>query len=113
MTSFQGTLIALASFSQEKLLNMLRSAALLSPIAYLNHLPSPLARGIIDLFLAELKPDEWISLIQKIDFPNLNLKEKNSLTFLLSILSLYCTALLFIAQDLYWLGVYEFAPRGG
>ncbi|KAJ6723761.1 LIPASE [Salix koriyanagi] len=63
-----GTLIALAAFSQEKLLNMLRSAALLSPIAYLNHLSSPLARGIIDLFLAE---------------------------------------------DLYWLGVHEFAPRGG
>ncbi|KAB5527675.1 hypothetical protein DKX38_021522 [Salix brachista] len=68
LTSFQGTLIALAAFSQEKLLNMLRSAALLSPIAYLNHLSSPLARGIIDLFLAE---------------------------------------------DLYWLGVHEFAPREG
>ncbi|KAF9669571.1 hypothetical protein SADUNF_Sadunf14G0121400 [Salix dunnii] len=63
-----GTLIALAAFSQQKLLNMLRSAALLSPIAYLNHLSSPFARGIIDLFLAE---------------------------------------------DLYWLGLHEFTPRGG
>ncbi|KAJ6873861.1 triacylglycerol lipase 2-like isoform X2 [Populus alba x Populus x berolinensis] len=49
----QGTLIALAAFSQGKLLNMLRSAVLLCPIAYLNHLTSPFARGLVDLFLAE------------------------------------------------------------
>eukprot|EP00257_Ricinus_communis_P009825 XP_002528965.2 triacylglycerol lipase 2 [Ricinus communis] len=48
-----GTLIALASFSQENLLNMLRAAALLSPIAYLNQIPSPLTRVAADLFLAE------------------------------------------------------------
>ncbi|PNT04968.3 hypothetical protein POPTR_014G159900v4 [Populus trichocarpa] len=63
----QGTLIAFAAFSQEKLLNMLRSAVLLSPIAYLNQMPSPLARGAADIFLAE---------------------------------------------DLYWLGLHEFVPRG-
>ncbi|RVX08632.1 Triacylglycerol lipase 2 [Vitis vinifera] len=62
-----GTLIALAAFSQEKLVNMLRSAALLSPIAYLNQMSSLLARTAVDIFLAE---------------------------------------------DLYWLGVYEFDPRG-
>ncbi|CAK7349050.1 unnamed protein product [Dovyalis caffra] len=62
-----GTLIAFAAFSQEKLLNMIRSAVLLSPIAYLNQMPSPLARGAVDLFLAE---------------------------------------------DLYWLGLHEFNPQG-
>jgi lysosomal acid lipase/cholesteryl ester hydrolase len=75
---------------------MLRSAVLLSPIAYLNQMPSPLARGAADLFLAEVKPNEWICLIQKNEFPNLNLKEKNSLTFLLSILSPYCTGLVLV-----------------
>ncbi|XP_061961320.1 triacylglycerol lipase 2-like isoform X2 [Populus nigra] len=49
----QGTLIALAAFSQGKLLNMLRSAVLLCPIAYLNHLTSPFARALVDLFIAE------------------------------------------------------------
>nr|XP_034897019.1 triacylglycerol lipase 2-like isoform X3 [Populus alba] len=49
----QGTLIALAAFSQGKLLNMLRSAVLLCPVAYLNHLTSPFARGLVDLFVAE------------------------------------------------------------
>ncbi|KAF8414164.1 hypothetical protein HHK36_002163 [Tetracentron sinense] len=50
---FQGTLIALAAFSQEQLLNMLRSAALLSPIAYLSHMPSPIARTAAENFIAE------------------------------------------------------------
>ncbi|KAK6919294.1 AB-hydrolase lipase domain [Dillenia turbinata] len=49
-----GTLMALASFSQHNLLNMLRSAALLSPIAYLSQLPSPLVRAAADAFLAEV-----------------------------------------------------------
>ncbi|XP_034896718.1 triacylglycerol lipase 2 isoform X2 [Populus alba] len=49
----QGTLIALAAFSQGKLLNMLRSAVLLCPVAYLNHLTSPFARGVVDLFVPE------------------------------------------------------------
>ncbi|CAK9134761.1 unnamed protein product [Ilex paraguariensis] len=62
-----GTLIAFSAFSQKKLLNMLRSAALLSPIAYLGQMPSPLSRSAADAFLAE---------------------------------------------DLYWLGLHEFAPRG-
>ncbi|XP_065874724.1 triacylglycerol lipase 2-like [Euphorbia lathyris] len=48
-----GTLMALGAFSQHKLLNLLRSAALLSPIAHLNQIPSPLTKLAADLFLAE------------------------------------------------------------
>ncbi|XP_062107318.1 triacylglycerol lipase 2-like isoform X2 [Humulus lupulus] len=48
-----GTLMALASFSKEQLLNMLRSAALLSPIAYVGQLTSPLARNAAENFIAE------------------------------------------------------------
>ena len=46
--------MALAAFSQDKVVNMLRSAALLSPIAYLNHIPSLLTRTAADIFLAEV-----------------------------------------------------------
>ncbi|XWS47377.1 hypothetical protein CRYUN_Cryun14cG0147200 [Craigia yunnanensis] len=48
-----GTLIALASFSKNQLLNMLRSAALLSPIAYMGHMTSPLAKTVVENFIAE------------------------------------------------------------
>ncbi|XWS75813.1 hypothetical protein CRYUN_Cryun01aG0124300 [Craigia yunnanensis] len=48
-----GTLIALAAFSRGQLLNMLRSAALLSPIAYTGQVTSPLARNAADSFIAE------------------------------------------------------------
>ncbi|CAL5403402.1 unnamed protein product [Camellia sinensis] len=48
-----GTLIALASFSKGRLINMLRSAALLSPIAYVDQMTSPLARTAADNFIAE------------------------------------------------------------
>ncbi|KAI8008903.1 Triacylglycerol lipase 2 [Camellia lanceoleosa] len=48
-----GTLIALASFSKGQLINMLRSAALLSPIAYVDQMTSPLARTAADNFIAE------------------------------------------------------------
>ncbi|KAF8391609.1 hypothetical protein HHK36_023915 [Tetracentron sinense] len=48
-----GTLIALAAFSQEKMLNMLRSAALLSPIASLGHITSPIARNGAENYIAE------------------------------------------------------------
>lgn len=54
-TSNQGTLTAFASFSQDKMLNMLRSAALLSPIAYLGQMSSFLARSAADIFLAEVR----------------------------------------------------------
>ena len=48
----QGTLIALASFSEGKLVDKLMSAALLSPVAYLSHMTTPLgilgARAFVD-----------------------------------------------------------------
>ncbi|KAM7498361.1 hypothetical protein LguiA_022775 [Lonicera macranthoides] len=48
-----GTLIALASFSKGQLVSLLRSAALLSPIAYVGQMTSPLARTAVDNFVAE------------------------------------------------------------
>lgn len=50
----QGTLIALAAFSQNQLLSMARSAVLLSPIAYVGQMTSPLARNAADNFIAEV-----------------------------------------------------------
>ncbi|KAK9663911.1 hypothetical protein RND81_14G005700 [Saponaria officinalis] len=50
----QGTLIALAAFSQQRLVNMVRSAGLLSPVAYLSRMTSPLARNAVDNFMSEL-----------------------------------------------------------
>ena len=51
----QGTLMALAAFSQDKLLNAIRSASLLCPIAYLGRIPSSLARAAAMFFLAEVR----------------------------------------------------------
>ncbi|XP_050935572.1 triacylglycerol lipase 2-like isoform X2 [Cucumis melo] len=48
-----GTLIALAAFSKHQLLDMLRSAALISPIAHLGKVTSPIARNAADNFLGE------------------------------------------------------------
>ncbi|XP_062103603.1 triacylglycerol lipase 2-like [Humulus lupulus] len=49
-----GTLMALTAFSQDfKPINMLRSATLLSPIAYMNQIPSILLKTITEFFLAE------------------------------------------------------------
>lgn len=45
---------ALSAFSEGKLLNMLRSAALLSPVAYLGQMPSILARTIAQTFSIEV-----------------------------------------------------------
>lgn len=50
-----GTLIAFAALSQRQQLGMLRSAGLLSPIAYLNKVSSPLAVAGADIFLAEVE----------------------------------------------------------
>ncbi|KAL0537417.1 hypothetical protein IC582_026395 [Cucumis melo] len=49
-----GTLIALAAFSKHQLLDMLRSAALISPIAHLGKVTSPIARNAADNFLGEV-----------------------------------------------------------
>ncbi|XP_073025265.1 triacylglycerol lipase 2-like [Primulina eburnea] len=48
-----GTLMALGAFSRGEVVSMVRSAALLCPIAYLGQMPSPLARAAADLFIAE------------------------------------------------------------
>ncbi|KAG4120699.1 hypothetical protein ERO13_D11G159350v2 [Gossypium hirsutum] len=49
-----GTLIALAAFSEQgKLINMFKSAALLSPIAHLNQIPSQLTKEAAQLHIAE------------------------------------------------------------
>ncbi|CAL1409229.1 unnamed protein product [Linum trigynum] len=47
-----GTLTALAAFAEGDLLNMSRSAALLCPIAHLNHITSP-SKIAADMYLAE------------------------------------------------------------
>ncbi|GJN38893.1 hypothetical protein PR202_gb27974 [Eleusine coracana subsp. coracana] len=49
-----GTLIILASFSEHKLLHLVRSAVLLCPIAYLNRMRSKLVRLAANIFLAEV-----------------------------------------------------------
>ncbi|KAG4969257.1 hypothetical protein JHK82_034966 [Glycine max] len=48
-----GTLMVLADLSRGKLLDMLRSAALLCPIAHLNHVTSPVARTAAQSFIAD------------------------------------------------------------
>ena len=52
---FQGTLMALAAFSQDQLLGMLKSAALLSPIAHLNQITSQPTKLAADLFIANVR----------------------------------------------------------
>ena len=99
-------MIALAALSQDQLLNMLRSAALLSPIAYVGQLTSPLAKNAAENFIAEVfsykhafifgqrKKEKKISVfkIQKIVTKNL----------------FFFTSL----QSLYNLGIFEFNMRG-
>ncbi|XP_027190376.1 triacylglycerol lipase 2-like [Cicer arietinum] len=48
----QGTLMALVALSQNQLLDMLRSAALLSPIAHMNQIPSSATKLAANLLLA-------------------------------------------------------------
>ncbi|XP_004300834.1 PREDICTED: triacylglycerol lipase 2-like [Fragaria vesca subsp. vesca] len=48
-----GTLTLLAGLSQQKLRNLLRSAALLSPIAHLSHVSTPLVRVATQTYMAE------------------------------------------------------------
>ncbi|KAG4938368.1 hypothetical protein AAZX31_16G054500 [Glycine max] len=49
-----GTLVALASFSEGKLVNQLKSAALLSPIAYLSHMNTALGVVAAKSFVGEI-----------------------------------------------------------
>ncbi|KAL6660441.1 hypothetical protein ACP70R_001987 [Stipagrostis hirtigluma subsp. patula] len=54
LAMMQGTLIAFAALSErQQQVGMLRSAGLLSPIAYLDKMSSPLARAAADIFLGE------------------------------------------------------------
>lgn len=54
MCVWQGTLIALASFSEGRLVSQLRSAALLSPIAYLSHMNTALGVLAAKSFVGEV-----------------------------------------------------------
>jgi len=51
----QGTLMAFTAFSGGKVFNMLRSAAMLSPIAHMRQVNSPIARIFADQFVAEVR----------------------------------------------------------
>ncbi|RHN69000.1 putative triacylglycerol lipase [Medicago truncatula] len=62
----QGTLIAFAAFSQGKLLNVFRSAALLSPIAHMTQIPSELTKIAAQLFLANVSERKTNYYLDKI-----------------------------------------------
>lgn len=53
--TFQGTLMALAALSQGQVVNMLRSTALLCPIAHMNQIPSLLTKLAADTFIANVR----------------------------------------------------------
>ncbi|KAJ9537765.1 hypothetical protein OSB04_030498 [Centaurea solstitialis] len=55
-----GTLMAMAAFSKGEVVSMLRSAALLSPVAYVGEITSPLGRTAAENFLAEAL--KWLGL---------------------------------------------------
>ncbi|TKY47925.1 Triacylglycerol lipase 2 [Spatholobus suberectus] len=79
-----GTLMALAALSQGQLLDMLRSAALLCPVAHLNQITSQVARLLADTFIANLNillmsRDATGNLVEGICH-NLNLNCSNLLT---------------------------------
>ncbi|ERM96918.1 triacylglycerol lipase 2 [Amborella trichopoda] len=58
----QGTLMALASFSQGKLMDTVRSAALLSPIAYLSHMSSAIGQLAAKAFVGEVT--NWLGIAE-------------------------------------------------
>ena len=66
----QGTLIALASFSEGRLVDNLKSAALLSPVAYLTHMTTPLGILAARAFVGEVSFS--FSLIHNHDHIKLN-----------------------------------------
>lgn len=47
----QGTMTAFAAFTQKDVASLVKKAAMLSPIAYLNHVSSPVASVVSWLFL--------------------------------------------------------------
>ncbi|KAL5717633.1 sterol esterase [Ranunculus cassubicifolius] len=62
-----GTLVALASLSQGKMLEKLKSAALLSPVAYLSHIRTPLAVLAARAFIGELDISLGIAEFNPVD----------------------------------------------
>lgn len=58
-----GTLVALASFSEGRLVDKLKSAALLSPVAYLAHMTTPLGIIAAKVFLGEILTN-WLGLAE-------------------------------------------------
>ncbi|KAM2060421.1 hypothetical protein ACFX1T_045616 [Malus domestica] len=63
-----GTLVVLAAISKDLQLKNLRTAVLLSPIAYADQMPSPLARAVAENFIAEA--------LYNADLRQFNLKRK-------------------------------------
>ncbi|OVA09501.1 AB-hydrolase lipase domain [Macleaya cordata] len=74
-----GTLVALASFSQGKLVDKLRSAALLSPVAYLSHMTTALGVLAAKSFVGEIT-----TLMGIAEF---NIKEEPVINFLQTLCS--------------------------
>ncbi|KAG8477974.1 hypothetical protein CXB51_027408 [Gossypium anomalum] len=108
-----GTLIALAAFSEQgKLINMFKSAALLSPIAHLNQIPSQLTKEAAQLHIAEVR-----SLSISFSSVNFNLFYLDSypiLWFLERViyrqLHQFNSFLWFDKQEFYSLGYRQFPP---
>lgn len=87
----------MGAFSEGKLLNMLRSAALLCPVAYLDQIPSPMPRIIAEVFLPEVCTLR--ALLIKISVQiNMDLN--------------YTFLAYFVEPKLYLLEVREFIPNG-
>jgi hypothetical protein len=52
--SMQGTLVALAALSEGRLVDKMKSAALLTPVAYLAHMTTPLGILLAKTFVGEV-----------------------------------------------------------
>jgi lysosomal acid lipase/cholesteryl ester hydrolase len=50
----QGTLVALAALSEGRLVDKLKSAALLTPVAYLAHMTTPIGILLAKAFVGEV-----------------------------------------------------------
>jgi lysosomal acid lipase/cholesteryl ester hydrolase len=51
---FQGTLVALAAFSEGRMVDKMKSAALLTPVAYLSHITTPIGMLLSKAFVGEV-----------------------------------------------------------
>ncbi|KAG0503096.1 hypothetical protein HPP92_003168 [Vanilla planifolia] len=71
----QGTLIALASLSERREVDKMKSVALLCPVAYLDHMETPLGIVAAKVFLGEILSD-WLGM------PEFNLNNKKISNFL-------------------------------